>query len=351
MPMLARYLPDNPDNPYQSLFARAMADHGIVYEPARHWGEVFADPPPDAVHLHWTEWLTGEGGNADRLRQVRKLRHQLLRGRRRGVRIIWTVHNHHRHRDPKSADALEHLLLARHADLLIAHSHWSMGYLQRRYRPRGEAVVMPHGNYEHCYHPVTPPLQTRQAFGLDPDRPVLGMVGSMNRYRGCERALQAVRQMEPGVQLLLIGSASDPAYPEQLRTAAGDRAGVVIEPGRVDEARFAEAVRACDVVLLPYQEITGSGALLSAWTLGRSVVTSDLPFFREYVRGARDSAAGRVASDDTPRGLAAAAADLLAVDPARREAAALAEAGRYGWPRVVEPVARVMLEWHRLSGG
>src|SRR4051794_33359304 len=60
---------------------------------------------------------------------------------------------------------------------------------------------------------------------------------------------------------------------------------------------------------IPYREITGSSALMSAVTFHRGVVASDLPFFRETLMGEPD--AGRLALPDDPDALARTIPDYL----------------------------------------
>ena len=58
----------------------------------------------------------------------------------------------------------------------------------------------------------------------------------------------------------------------------------------VSDQAYSDIVAAADAVLLPYRKITGSAVLLAAWTLGRGVVASDLPYFREMADGEPESA-------------------------------------------------------------
>ncbi len=98
--------------------------------------------------------------------------------------------------------------------------------------------------------------------------------------------------------------------------------------------------RASEAVLLPYRKITGSGALLSAWTLGRGVICSDLPYFREMLdRGE----AGLTVRPGDPAALAEGVRAWLARPATTRQEAARRAARRYEWSEVVRPV----VEWLR----
>jgi beta-1,4-mannosyltransferase len=83
--------------------------------------------------------------------------------------------------------------------------------------------------------------------------------------------------------------------------------------------------------------------LFAAWTLGRGVVASDLPFFREMIP--EESLSGLVVSPGDPAALAQGIVTYLAIPASRRSAAALEESDRHSWTRCVEPLAQVLLGW------
>src|SRR5207249_1826932 len=93
---------------------------------------------------------------------------------------------------------------------------------------------------------------------------------------------------------------------------------------------------AADCALLPYRWITGSAASATAFTLGRAVVATDLPFFRSEL--AAEPAAGVLVRPDDPDALAAGIRAFFAADVAARHTAARRLADRLAWPEVVKPV-------------
>jgi glycosyltransferase involved in cell wall biosynthesis len=302
----------------------------------------------DGVHFHWPENLWDGRRSLTRLRQIFGFTRYCRLAHRLGLRILWTVHNHERHEDARWVDRIGLHALARTADLVIVHSEWSRDHIARSLRPSGRVVVMPHGNFRGYYHPQQSPAQTRASLGLSPDRPVCGLVGMVRPYRGHETALAALRHLGNRVQLLIAGRPSDEAYGRHV-SALARSAGAVCRLARMDDTQYAEAVQACDVLLLPYAEITGSGALLAAWSLERPVVTSDLPYFREMAPD--DPAAGAIADEATPEGLARAILRVLQFPAEHRRNAARAACDRYDWHCVVGVVAESVMELGRVRPG
>lgn len=350
--MRLAYFPNLPQNPYQRLFYAALAPHGISARPLEVINDAdlrrqAAGPDgPQALHLHWLEGLIGEGSTTQRLRCIISLHRYLRTARGLGLRILWTVHNHQRHDGYRRVDHWGQRVVARVAEVIITHSQWSAGWVQERFHPRGRIVVMPHGNYDGCY----PPREIGNAeralmlgkVGLDASRPVAGMIGAVRPYRGHEEAIAAIHCLAGRVQLLVAGWEFNPGYSASLRQqAAGGPGRVAFHLAGIPDEEYARLVRACDVILLPYERVTSSGAILSAWTLARPVVANDLPFFREFL-GALPGA-GLVAPARDTQTFAAVIEKLLAIPPAQRQAAARAQADRYAWDKVVQPVVAALL--------
>ncbi|MBI3408475.1 MAG: glycosyltransferase family 4 protein [Planctomycetes bacterium] len=325
-----------------------MRAYGIVIEPGmefsnRSLGEN-ADSI-DAIHFNWLEHLWAGSSLFKRIRAVVGVRNYCRFAKRLGKRIIWTVHNHAEHEGGKWGDRFGFRSVARAADLIIVHSRWSEEYIQGTYHPSGEIVHMPHGNFDGFYAQGRSSAKVRGRLGLTGSVPICGLVGGVRPYRGHELAMEAVKKLGGRVRLLIAGPCLDESYRARICELIGSCPEILFVPRRLNDAEYAEMVQACDVILLPYQNITGSGALLAAWTLGLSVIMSDLPYFREL--RPTDSAAGLILESRTAPCLANAIEQLLALPTEVRNRAARAEADRYRWDELVTPVARVLGQWNK----
>ena len=176
--------------------------------------------------------------------------------------------------------------------------------------------------------------------GLDPDRPTVCFVGHLRTYKGIDTAIKAAEMKPADLQIIFAGSASPSVDASPLRTAAATQRGVRLIEGHIDDQLFADIVQASDAVLLPYKKITGSGALLAAWTLGRGVVASDLPYFREMA--AVNSDAARLLPPDDPEALLRGIESYLSVPADRRSTAARGLADRFSWNEVVGPFVKAV---------
>src|SRR5262249_44459558 len=85
------------------------------------------------------------------------------------------------------------------------------------------------------------------------------------------------------------------------------------------------------------------GLLLASLTLGRGVIASDLPYFREIL-GAHPGA-GILFPVGSPAGLAASIQRYLAIAADERAKSARTLAETFAWEKVVVPVAEIMKGW------
>jgi beta-1,4-mannosyltransferase len=333
--------PHKTTSPYFPQFYGALRPHGVV--PVATMGnEVgwLATEQADVLHFHWPDsfWRRDFGRYLGRVKGIWNAREYLRTAKRAGLKIVWTVHNHDAHEGGDWLDVMGYRILAREANLIICHTRWSADAVVRTYHPPGTIVVMSHGNMEGIY-PVPRPRATVAAeLGLDPERPIVSCLGYLRRYKGLELACQAVQHLQGEVQLLVAGPPRRGYNLRPVRDAAAALPNVILLDRWTTNQEFADFAAASDAVLLPYTQVTTSGALLAAWTLGSGVICSDLPFFRELLP--EPSAAGRLFSANSSASLAEAIRSYVSIPREERHAAAIGQSRKYSWATCVRPVVQ-----------
>jgi glycosyltransferase involved in cell wall biosynthesis len=144
-----------------------------------------------------------------------------------------------------------------------------------------------------------------------------------------------VRRRVPDAHLLAAGKLRhfDPDLVTRELDRLALRDAVDFRPVFVDDAHVDAYFAACDVVALPYRDITQSGVVFQAMTAGRPVVATDTGGLGHTVR---EAGCGLVVPVDDEAALAGALAELLS-DPDR--ARELGERGReaaattFSWER------------------
>jgi beta-1,4-mannosyltransferase len=353
-------------NPYVRLFYQALAESGIaangVFQARTGWLDDHQEEF-DAVHFHWPEWIVRRDARwARRLYRLRggwRLRRPLrrvmpfvnlpkLRGflrelRSRRKRIIWTCHNLLPHEDRTWAVVEAIRLVAASADLIITHDSHARDECRRIYSPAGHVVVMSHGNYDGVYPDARPAAEVRRDLGLPSSGPVLSCVGQIRPYKDIELACRAVAGLRQPVSLIVAGDAPLPGYLRRVRSHLEELPATVLIDRVLTDQEFADVIGASDAVLMPYRAVTGSSAVLAALTLGRGVVASNLPFFESLL--ADHPEAGRTFTVGDPSHFVEAITAYLDIPLERRHAAARKLAGEFTWPRVIEPVVRIIDDW------
>lgn len=339
--------PAHSSNPYLDLFYGALSSYGVQtiegFRLSPKW-LVSKRSDIDAVHFHWPEWLWN--GRFDRsVRALLKLFVTIRLAKALGIKLIWTIHNLDTHEGGDWQDRWGQRLLAYHCDLLIVHSQGTAMRVRERLRPHGVVVVMPHGSYEGHYPEPRPRATVLEELGLKDDRPVLCCIGRLRDYKGLDLSCEACAELGDEVQLLIAGTPHSGFDIAPLEHYAEILPQLTLMARTLDDQEFADIISVSDAALLPYRQITGSGALLAAWTEGCGVIASDLDFFREMI--SETSTAGRLFSAGDTEALVRTVREYLKTPLEERREAARAMATRYSWDRCVEPVGELLQTWQR----
>ena len=206
--------------------------------------------------------------------------------RKRGSKIVLTVHDLLPH-DTGEALKGTFLELYRMADRLICHSDHIKARLGKEFCvPEEKVSVIPHGPLFYDL-PVAGPEQTPPDFEEKPGRVLVLWQGIIFPYKGVDLLLRAWRRVEAdgGDCRLDIAGTGTPERLEQIRKqveSLGLRR-VQLQLRFISTRELVALYRAADVVVYPYRAITTSGALATGLALGKTIVASDLPVFRELL--------------------------------------------------------------------
>jgi glycosyltransferase involved in cell wall biosynthesis len=334
---------DSKSNEYLSLFYKALAPYGVYAQDGLMlWNAELKRRAPelDAIHIQWCPedlWRLHTRGTAGQLKNLARLWRFLRIARRHGLRILWTVHDIEHHEGSGPLDQQGYRLIARASDLVICHNEAARAEVLHRFRiDPARTLVMPIGNYDGVLPPPGPRERTLADLGLSTDRRTLVTFGAARHYKGMDLAIDAARRLRDAYQLIVVGRPQPADYGAYLQERAKDLPGARLCLEHVDDQRLADLVHAADCVLLPYRKITGSSAVLHAFSLGRGVVAADLPFFREMI--ANDPESGELCRPEDVADLARAIDAFFHVPVERRHAAARRVADLYAWDRVIRPV-------------
>ncbi|MDR3746299.1 MAG: glycosyltransferase family 4 protein [Acidobacteriaceae bacterium] len=204
----------------------------------------------------------------------------------RGAKVVLTVHDLLPH-DTGERYRATFDALYRSADALICHSDAIRARLAAEFSvPEEKISVIPHGPFFYDL-PVAGSEEILQNFAIDPGQTMVLWQGIIFPYKGIDLLLRAWQQVEAKVEkvCLVIAGTGAPDLLEEIR-------GLVLQLGLkrvkmhfrfISSEELVTLYRAADVVVYPYRAITTSGALATGLALGKAIVASDLPVFRELL--------------------------------------------------------------------
>ena len=251
-----------------------------------------------------------------------------------GKRVVVTVHGLDWQRDKWGPAASAYLRLgewaaARLASRTIVVSRELQRYFARRYRRR--TTYIPNA----VTIPGSADFDALKPYGLEPGRYVLA-VGRLVPEKGIHHLLEAYRQVETALPLVVVGDDPQGKYLERLKGLADERVRFV---GYVYGPPLAAFFAGSHLYVQPSTLEGLSIALLEAMSHGAGVLASDIP---PNVEALGDAGFYFPAGDVSA--LAAWLRELLASPGDLKEKGAAAErrvAGLYSWEEVARRTAAV----------
>jgi teichuronic acid biosynthesis glycosyltransferase TuaC len=211
----------------------------------------------------------------------------------------------------------------RRADALIAVSAALGAQMVALGADPARVTVLRNGVSSSQFHPPVDRAASRTVLGIE--GPTLLSVGHLIPRKGHDRVIEALALLPDTIRLLVVGEGP---LDTELRALA-KRRGVAARVrflGAVPHAELAVVYGAVDALVLASSREGWANVLLEAMACGTPVVASPIPGNDEVVTA---PAAGIIAAENTPAGLAAAVLALLAALSTRAQTRLYAEA--FGW--------------------
>lgn len=274
-----------------------------------------------------------------------------------GKKLIVTAHNINQAARDGHDSAWNRLTLGiqyRLADRVFVHNDGMKDRLCRQFRVRPARVAVIHfGINNDAPNTKLTRGQARAKLGLALNDRALLFFGSIRPYKGLEHLIRAFALLAPRdsrCRLLIAGAPhfGDEQYLQEIQS-------------EIQRSRFAERIlarfefipdaeteiylKAADLMVLPYNDISWSGVLILGYTFGLPAVVTDVGALREEVV---EGKTGLVCPPRDPNALAAAIERAFEKQPGespsgpghwdRNQIQAWAEQ-RYGWPGVAAAAA------------
>lgn len=341
-------------NPYLGLLYRALARVGVPTGPlaSLQFRWLFAHRRSVRyLHAHWPEGLYRlQRGPASWRSTLSWLKLGMFAVRLRmaaflGYRIVWTIHQVYPHDYGSRLDRAGSRLLARRADLLLAHDPETAGRAHSEIAPPSKPIeVVAHGSYVDVYPPGRSRMDVRRELGI-PDEAVMFLrFGELRANSDVFTLLEAFKAARIDASALVVaGNAKDPRAAAAVAAASASDARIVRIDGFVPFGGVRELYEAADVAVVPRADGGTSGSLILALSLARPVVVADMPAYRRLVGDGRAGWTFR-SGDAADLGVALEAAAADRGSRARRGSAAQEIAVTLDWDSAARQIASFLPE-------
>jgi len=158
-------------------------------------------------------------------------------------------------------------------------------------------------------------------------------LGQIRHYKGIDNLVAAFSQLNDATsELVIAGNVHDPIYGEELAQLSCGRAGIHTWFQYVPDSDLQYFMNACDVCVLPYRDVTTSGAAILAFSFGKPIIAPALGGFTELATNGRGIVYNPTADD----GLLCALQQARCTDMDEAGQKALTWAREHEW-RVLAP--------------
>jgi glycosyltransferase involved in cell wall biosynthesis len=152
--------------------------------------------------------------------------------------------------------------------------------------PESRVLRVPHPSYLGAYPAHYSRETVRFELGFDPDDFVVGMISSIQPYKGVDELIAAITEhgpFHPRLRTLVAGMPGQDHASVELVDRLKRTNTITSIPRKLDDQSIARLVSALDVMALPYRAPLNSGAALLALSFGVPIVAPLIGHFRTLV--------------------------------------------------------------------
>lgn len=198
-----------------------------------------------------------------------------------GFKIVFTVHNIVPHKSNK-ANIEKNKWLYNNSDFRFVHYETNKKRLKDLGLKTDNLLVIDHPIYN-IYENLITQKQAREKLGISKTKKVALCFGYIRKYKGLEYFVESLESLGNEYIGLIVGKSKDTGLIDFLRKKEKEMKNLKVIDKFVAQNEIQLYLNACDVVVLPYLEISTSGAALLAYAFSKPVVASDVGCMRDVV--------------------------------------------------------------------
>ena len=232
----------------------------------------------DVLHIHWPEKALNAESLLVRVAGAAAALAIFEAAHFHGARVAWTVHNArpHESRHPRLEEWFRSAVVRR-VDIVIHPSAAGQRVAESLYPELAQRphTVVPLGHFRGSYPDTVSREQARAGFGIPDGARVVTFLGLIRPYKNVPLLIRTVRALPraAGEVVLLVGGAPHThGLADEVREAAGGDPRVHLTLEHIPDDDVQRYLRAADLVVLPFRDITNSASALLALSFDRPVL-------------------------------------------------------------------------------
>jgi beta-1,4-mannosyltransferase len=268
------------DNPYNwLLYTNVEAAGQRIVEFS--WHHVVKLQVPDVLHVHWPEQhALAPGWRWHKLSRFVMFHFYLRFIRLFGAKVVWTAHNAFGHDKPRTRVNL-FLWKSFFATLdgVIYLTTQSRRQLEAAYPvlAKKESTVIQHGDYlewiAEANAAARPAPIARASLGIPATARVILTFGLIRPYKGIDLLIEQFKLLGgSNTHLVIAGYVANAQLRQRITELSHSVAHIHCILRRIEDDELVRLLELCDLVVLPYREITNSGAAMLALSAARPIL-------------------------------------------------------------------------------
>jgi len=199
------------------------------------------------------------------------------------IKIIWEMHNILPHGYKEKDKAISRWFYER-VDAIIYHSREDVARakillditLDKKH------IIIPHGHFNESYANNLSRTRARDILDIPHHYRVILCFGFIKKNRGYEYLVEATKDMKDTL-ILIVGRILHKSTYRKLLEYRATNPNIVLFPKWIPDEEVQIYFNACDVVVLPYTDITTSGVIPLAYSFKKPVITSAIGGIKDVV--------------------------------------------------------------------
>lgn len=261
-------------NPYNRLLYEEMVACGVQVK--EFTARQAAAGSHDIWHMHWPDDLLSRRRTVPTAARLAGLRGLMNWKRRRGTRIVWTVHDlgPHESYHPRLERWFWGWFLPE-IDGYITLSEFAREAAQETFPAlrRVPGYVTPHGHYRSAYPNEIDRDAARGRLGLSRDETMMLHLGRIRPYKNVPHLVGTFSQTDlRNTRLFIVGNPVSDDLRSQIEQAAAEDLRVRLRLEFIPDEDMQVYFNAADLVVLPFRDIVHSGSALLSLSFNCPVV-------------------------------------------------------------------------------